>query len=685
MLKGINEKKKFPRLLVIALCLILCGSVFASIANTSGGGVKVTKVSLTTEFGVLSALMYKPKTAAPETPAPAIALTHGYISHKERQSTAAIEMSKRGYVVFLFDLYGHGHSTLNKTYFGAWDVIMGRGGVVSGQGDNPVGYGANAGGMYDAVNYLYAQSYVRKDRISVMGHSMGGIACTVAIRCDNKWADDTHNAPKIAGAVFVGSQPGDLQMPNLYRSRSIGVIVGKYDEFFYQEKDPETGKMTSIYMLESNTMRDIVNVYGAPVVSKNESVKNGMDNLKDAVYIGTVGGVQNVTRGIYMTNEIHNMSYVSFASTKGIVNFFGSSPNLRASEFLTDKGRGEGAQTWWLKELFTGTALVGFFLLIVAVALLLLKLPFFASVGVSGKAMSGAKPKGWADKLIYWGSFALAIIVAAVSYIGIQSAVGKGAAYSTMPKGIFAQPNTNEFVTWAVFMGAVFLIVIFVPAIIKNLIAKRKSKGNIAKINALADDGSAKAAKPPSGVKKMLAGFGVIEKPSNVLKSLLIAALSVAAGYMSVFLMYGLFNVDFHFWTVGVKTFQPYILLMFLVYLPAFFVLYAVTTMAVNKGVCTEGRREVWNYALSILITTGGALLIFLIQYGGMIMLGYRPFQGQNLRPMLTLTLIPITVVITVINRVIFKKTDKMWLSAFLCAILVTIMTVSTTCTLFGI
>ena len=83
------------------------------------------------------------------------------------QEIAAIELSKRGYVVLAFDMYDHGDS----------------------QWDTPAQFSFYVQAVYDAVQYMYDQDYVLKDAdgngmIGVSGHSMGGFSATSAVILD---------------------------------------------------------------------------------------------------------------------------------------------------------------------------------------------------------------------------------------------------------------------------------------------------------------------------------------------------------------------------------------------------------------------------------------------------------------------------------------------------------------------
>ncbi|HUP51625.1 MAG TPA: alpha/beta hydrolase, partial [Longimicrobiales bacterium] len=90
--------------------VVLAGSAAASVVQT-WGGIELRDVRFATQEGTrLSAFLYVPPNATPETPAPAVLAVHGYINSRETQSGFAIELARRGYVVLALDQTGHGFS-----------------------------------------------------------------------------------------------------------------------------------------------------------------------------------------------------------------------------------------------------------------------------------------------------------------------------------------------------------------------------------------------------------------------------------------------------------------------------------------------------------------------------------------------------------------------------------------------
>ena len=75
--------------------------------DTAWGKVRVEKMVLSSSDGdVVNALLYRPKSATPENPAPAVVLYHGGNDMLEHTGTYALELARRGFVVINFDYQG---------------------------------------------------------------------------------------------------------------------------------------------------------------------------------------------------------------------------------------------------------------------------------------------------------------------------------------------------------------------------------------------------------------------------------------------------------------------------------------------------------------------------------------------------------------------------------------------------
>ena len=97
-------------LAIAGAVMMVAGSLLAHLTQTSGG-IKVGDIRFKGAKGnTMSALLYTPANATPQTPAPGILAVHGYINSRETQDGFAIEFARRGYVVLALDQTGHGYS-----------------------------------------------------------------------------------------------------------------------------------------------------------------------------------------------------------------------------------------------------------------------------------------------------------------------------------------------------------------------------------------------------------------------------------------------------------------------------------------------------------------------------------------------------------------------------------------------
>ena len=220
--------KKPQWLLCLGLGIVLFSSAFANLVNTSAYKVSVTEVKMKTgEDSYLVGLRYAPKTCTEDSKCAVIITTHGYLNSKEMQDEAAVEFSKRGYIVYAMDMYDHGDSTSTGSQFTFWLTAQ-----------------------YDAANWVYEnekallKSADDVGMIAVAGHSMGGFSSRMAAYMDAQYAAYgayTGYKQRIVAVLAMGA---DYQWPETFGisadtfisnsgNRSMGTIAGRYDEFFF--------------------------------------------------------------------------------------------------------------------------------------------------------------------------------------------------------------------------------------------------------------------------------------------------------------------------------------------------------------------------------------------------------------------------------------------------------------------
>lgn len=152
----------------IGFCITLAIMLLASLINygvvTGWGNVRIDRLKIVGSDGAeLSALLYVPKNASDETPAPAILMFHGNAGNARNHESWAVEMSRRGFVVLSVDQFGSGDS---QGYFDG-----GEAGALSGE--------ALLQEAETFYKYLLDMSIVDPNNVISSGHSMGNSASTM--------------------------------------------------------------------------------------------------------------------------------------------------------------------------------------------------------------------------------------------------------------------------------------------------------------------------------------------------------------------------------------------------------------------------------------------------------------------------------------------------------------------------
>jgi len=689
-----NTLKKSKVLFIVSLVCIVLGSFFASMLNTSMFTVDVKEIEFKTEHGTLSGLLYMPKDASKDDPRPVIVTTHGYLNSKEMQDAPAIEMSRRGYIVLAVDMYDHGDSR--------WDSDI----KVNEQFSTFWVYS-----QFDAATYMAQQNYTKKDAngnayLAVEGHSMGGFSSLVALYMDEMASLKT-GVRSIYTGISLGADysyasaiapQSDIQAA--FGDRTIGMVAGHYDEFFFNKSDEEktseekkvNGTVTYKDFVTTTSGKQFLGI-------NNENAKAGTFYNVDSgnlLYNGTpVRTSQTGQHIIYTPNETHPWNHFSKTTTGYIIDFYQTAFANVTSSSQTNVDLGSDHQIWYLKEFFNMIALIGFFLLIVPLAGILLNIPFFKNA-VTEAVPSVCAPVTSLQKAAYWISFIACTLYPAVFFntlmdkqqtglnmLSILSLItivcgitiiilGKKRANLTFVKGgittviittvtgliflfakhifplsaAFNEPVTNQIVYWAMCNGLIALIV----TALFFILSKQKAGTDIK-------------------------AYGVNKKISSILKSFLLALATVVIAYLVLFLIEKIFGVDFRIWTFAVKTFKAPFVVIALRYVPFFFIYYAINVIALNANT----RNKKGGYALAIIMNIGGLLLWLLCQYGKDFATGVSFFPAQALNGIVLFGIIPGLAVAAIYAKALFNKTNNIWLASFVNSMLFTMITVANT------
>lgn len=150
----IDTRGNAGRFLALVLSVLFIATLLLWGVSSSWGSVTIKRYTLATDDGKeVSGVLYIPKTATAENPAPCVINMHGRANTAHVCDTWALEESRRGYVVLSLDLFGCGESDLldggsNKSYYKYPEVWY---------------------------NYLKDLSFVIPDQFVYVGFSMGNM------------------------------------------------------------------------------------------------------------------------------------------------------------------------------------------------------------------------------------------------------------------------------------------------------------------------------------------------------------------------------------------------------------------------------------------------------------------------------------------------------------------------------
>ena len=633
------KKKTAKFWLVIALVLCLIGSLGASIVQTSGGDVEVRQQTLETAYGPLNILIYKPKTATVETPAPCVVVCSGMCDNLQKQADYAVELSRRGCVVVAMDQVMHG----NSGEFATEQYIINDSGqyfdvntqtFVDAKEDAT---NFQSHGMIEVVEYVYnCMGYVDKDRIGCTGHSQGGVNATRTMRFYHYQETLGDGINKIS-AMFSQSC-NEATLPGEMEGVDVGYVIGEVDEIFLFTYYAEIGKGV-------NTVPEILEWH------KNDLM------LNDAMYYTTPAEVPDsgVEFGEFVYNENGDLRVFNINSGDHCVQHWSPSAIQNGVDFfMTSFGMepdvAADSQVWQIKEFFNGVGMLGFFMFIGAFAGVMVETPFFKSLAISEAALEERmleKPASTSDKILYLAGI---IILAFLPGLLFPKLMGQTWMTNNMA---FSDQTMSQFTQ---FVFGVGLIMIAYVAVTYVLFFRKKATA----VNyGLSFKGNADS------------GDSTIVK---ILKTILLAVIVVTVSYAIIFVSVGLLNVDYRFFEMGICTFtwQKF----------THFFNYSIFWIVWGLGITLAGNlnfRKGMNERVILAVTSvinGLGLGVLLIPYFTSFAKYGLPAKdyGDIYR---TFPMIPTVMIVTLLSRRLYKKTGNIWLSTLIIGLMIGLITLA--------
>lgn len=487
---------------------------------------------------------------------------------------------------------------------------------------------SSANGVYQGALALSRMPFVDTARIGVTGHSMGGGSCNSAVAQDNK------NETRIISAVLLNCADATYKddsdgYADVYGSRDVGILAAQYDEFFHKFTDDGGVAREAPYFLTGRNAQSFLNFGADP---------DGLETRQAyQVYKQQVDGEEAI-RVIYNPGIIHPWSHFSAQSTASTIEFFEEAfgaPNPLASS----------SQVWQFKEAFNFVGVIGFVLFLVSFATLMLYTPAFASL----RAETVVQPAEVTDKkgkIWFWGSLAAGALFSMLIYRWILK-LG-----TSMPVN---QTESMGIGLWACLCGLFTIL-----SMVVFYFAYGKKHGlDLAE----------------RGVKLPLKKLG---------KTALLAVIVAAVCYGWVFAADYFFKADFRLWTLAIKAFEADKLGNALTYIWLFLVFYVAASVSVNcfnyNTAC--GKKHPWVNGLVVaLFAALPAIVLPAAQY-----ITY--FSSKAMlwpaSAMHVLWLFPVILILfasALVSRCLYKVTKNPYLAGIISAIIITLITVTNTCT----
>lgn len=629
----------------VAIALILCliGSFGAYFVQSSWGSIEIRQNTLESNNGPINLLVYKPKTATVENPAPCVIVCSGMEDNLQKQADYATELARRGCVVVAMDQVCHGNT-------GEFDAVRyitnDEGQYYNVETESFVdsveeATRFNAHGMIDVVEYIWANmGFVDHDLIGVTGHSQGGVNSTRTMRYYHYQETVLGNENKIH-AMFSQSC-NEATLPGEMDGVDVGYIVGIVDEIFYGSLERELERGIT-------TMPDLLQYHANDLIANNAMYWAEPADVADVNYeMGTYVYDDNGNIRVFNTNSgDHCVQHWSADAIECATKFFMES-------FDMDPGIANSSQVWQIKEFFNGVGLVGFFMFACAFAGLLLTTKFFSSLKATEESLAAATlktPKSPKDIIIYIAGIIILGFLPGLLFPQLFSATWLASS------DLFPMNTFNKF---TMFVFAAGLICIAYVAVV-NLIFYRKEGYT------------------PRSFGVSISGGDKANLVSNIVKTIILGVVVVAATYALVFISTGVLNTDYRFFELGINVFTVHKFSHFPGYIIFWLVWAAGVTLAVNTNF-RSGISEKLALGVTVLANCIG-LGILLIPYFVSFYATGNP--GPNLSLYRLFPMIPCMAIATILARRLYKKTGNIWLATLIIGLLISLATLSNSAATF--
>ena len=487
-------------------------------------------------------------------------------------------------------------------------------------------------GMFALVDYAYAEnfSFVDINKIGSTGHSMGGNAAIRGADYFGKEAIKSGKKSKL-DSVYISGYVLTLRENILRDSKSnMGVSYALYDEGAFRNdlQGWDAGNMK----IAPESLRTVNSIL--PQDKKIKEVELGK-------YYGEKSN--NTLRVIFNEELLHPFQPYNKEATKNQLDYFDK-------VFGTPIPINSKDQIWQYKEFFTLINMIVSLLMLIPIAKLFLSLSFFKDIV---KDIPASLPEQTSEsKIIFWVVFFLSAFIACISFIPMVD-VAKILFYESANRELtwfFPQRMNNSVMLWAAFNGSIGLAIFFISYYFFGR---------------------------HHGVNTN--SWGLQINKVELFKTIMLGLSIFICYYLILYFVYFLFHVDYRFWFMGVRIFQPEMLLVLVMYFPLFFIFFFSNSLRVNGSMRFKNQSEWKSRLIAGFANSFGLMMIIIIQYVTFAWTGTVFWTTNWLSVNLLFGIVPMMFILPYFNRIFFQLTGRVYLGPIVtCLIFIMILSTNT-------
>ncbi len=486
-------------------------------------------------------------------------------------------------------------------------------------------------GLFALVDYVSGTpnlNYIDKTRIGATGHSAGGNAAIRGASYFGKEAIKTGKPSKLH-SVFVSGYVLTLTDDVLQDVRSnVGVSYAFYDEGAYRNE------------LKNGDMR-----YAPEAIRAVNSGLADYEKQIGEVELGHYYGdkADRTLRIVHNERILHPFQPYITEATANQIEYF-------ERVFDLESGLANDDQVWYWKELLGLISLVAALVSVIPMGRVLLETPYFKPL-VHPLPAALPQPQG-KGKQLFWAMFVIGALIACFTYIPMAELSQQlfVAASSRQQTWFFPQRMNNAVMLWAVFNGSVGFLMFWLSY---RFFGKK------------------------NGVTPSF--WGVQTTVKELWRTFVLAFILFLFYFLFLFMVYYFMHVDYRFLFMGVRSFQPPLLVLLAMYVPFFFIFLLSNSLRINGAMRFEGQAEWKSMLIGGFANSLGLILIVIVQYLTFALTGTVYWTDGWLYVNLLFAVVPMMFVLPYFNRYFFRMTGRIYLGPMTTGLIFIMILISNT------